>query len=377
MNSDDAQLFAESIMNVVRDAKGAECFFSDITDPCGKVIRSHSIQNSYILDQITESGHVAMLSFDPEEGVSFNTNISRNNASVFKGVCNRHDTNLFQEIDFSANKTFNRTNKRQLHLLALRGMYKELFLKKNVIKTFSALISVLKSKDQNGIVKILPFTAKFKGNFPFDEIDVSILELNLLGQYLAIIDQNNIYTDLTNDITNENYESVEHVVIESSKVIKWAASGISSPNFLLDGTPIFINNSGPPQHLVESQYRLAQRKEVTLEEIATSLHSKTYNYQLMIFNSFPFYTRSFSILSYRRNDSWMQRLASDINGGDASDRELNLSRCILSNLENIVFKASVVMGLGKNRLQKIQKEFGETTFPGRTPSFITTNLFEL
>jgi len=88
-------------------------------------IRAHSIQNSRILDQMSDDGHVMMprLSHDPNGTpvVEFKT-IGRNQATTFTGLCSTHDAEIFRPIDTNR---LDVADPEHLFLLAYRAVLKE------------------------------------------------------------------------------------------------------------------------------------------------------------------------------------------------------------------------------------------------------------
>jgi len=66
-----------------------------------RTIRSHSIQNGRILDQLAVKGHVITLNNASRTGTPDPTfvRIGRNQASVFTGLCAHHDQEIFRDID--------------------------------------------------------------------------------------------------------------------------------------------------------------------------------------------------------------------------------------------------------------------------------------
>jgi hypothetical protein len=88
-------------------------------------IRAHSIQNSKVLDLICRDGHVTALTkkIDAESGpeVVF-SEVGRNKASTFAGLCSKHDAEIFRPID---TETFDQSNPEHLFLIAYRSVLKE------------------------------------------------------------------------------------------------------------------------------------------------------------------------------------------------------------------------------------------------------------
>ena len=90
-----------------------------------KPIRAHSIQNSKVLEFLTNYGHVIMPSLRHDSNgrpyIVFNR-IGRNQATTFSGLCSKHDTEIFKPIEKSDVVV---SNPEQAFLLAYRSVIKE------------------------------------------------------------------------------------------------------------------------------------------------------------------------------------------------------------------------------------------------------------
>jgi len=88
-------------------------------------IKAHSVQNATALSFIEEAGHVSELKTQivDDEPVCVFARVGRNNASTFKGFCNKHDTETFLLID---SKALNLKDQEQLFLIAYRSVTREL-----------------------------------------------------------------------------------------------------------------------------------------------------------------------------------------------------------------------------------------------------------
>ena len=101
------------------------CFWP--SDDCNEpAIKAHSIQNSRILDQLTDDGHVVMpvpkRDLDIIPTIEF-AKVGRNKATTFTGLCGKHDNAMFQAID---NHDVDFSSSEQLFLLAYRSVLKGL-----------------------------------------------------------------------------------------------------------------------------------------------------------------------------------------------------------------------------------------------------------
>ena len=99
-------------------APGMSCTFTPI--------RSHSLQNSQVLDLLVRDGHVKALAkrIDTETGpVIFFDDVGRNDATTFAGFCSEHDSDIFRPIDAN---DFRPTDSEHLFLVAYRAVAREL-----------------------------------------------------------------------------------------------------------------------------------------------------------------------------------------------------------------------------------------------------------
>jgi hypothetical protein len=94
---------------------------------CGATaIRSHSLQNSRVLDLLVREGHVKGLTkrVDKVAGpVIFFDDIGRNQATTFTGFCSEHDSNIFKPLETNS---FRPNDDEHLFLVAYRAVVKEL-----------------------------------------------------------------------------------------------------------------------------------------------------------------------------------------------------------------------------------------------------------
>jgi hypothetical protein len=128
--------------------KATVCLFPGM-ECTEKPIKAHSIQNSKILDLMQVNDHLIGLKVKPNKfeapTVSFAL-IGRNKASTFEGLCEKHDNELFHNID---DFIFNPLDKQQLFLLAYRSVLKETHA--SMSKAIMLQTSYLKKKEIQSI----------------------------------------------------------------------------------------------------------------------------------------------------------------------------------------------------------------------------------
>lgn len=93
-------------------------------DACtSTAIKAHSIQNNRILNLLSDNNHVIMPQMNPGSpdtppSLEFKK-ISRHKATIFTGLCKKHDNELFYPID---NNLIDVTNSEHLFLIAYRSL---------------------------------------------------------------------------------------------------------------------------------------------------------------------------------------------------------------------------------------------------------------
>lgn len=103
-------------------------------------INAHSIQNSKVFDLLESKNHLVGINTRVGENhkpiLDYDENISRNYASTFKGLCQRHDSELFSIID---NYEIDINRLDQLFLITYRSILKELHAVINNMNMFQGL----------------------------------------------------------------------------------------------------------------------------------------------------------------------------------------------------------------------------------------------
>jgi hypothetical protein len=129
--------WSDRTLSNVRRKKALSAFFkyqNERLDRClapgmvckERAIRSHSVQNSRVLDLLVQNGHVKTLGkrIDKRIGpvIQFE-DIGRHQATTFTGFCSEHDREIFAPIE---TQPFDPRSRRHLFLAAYRALAKEL-----------------------------------------------------------------------------------------------------------------------------------------------------------------------------------------------------------------------------------------------------------
>lgn len=358
---EEVRVFAEQFQKYYKNNSVYPCLFH--SDSCsGKSIRSHTVQNSKILDDLVENGHVAML-YPEIGGVKFNCSISRNVATTFSGLCNKHDTELFKPIDLGPDEEleFNDYNNS---LLAFRGICKEYFDKKNIIECITKLSDAIKSRNTTTMNSIIPMTKKYKNNIPWSNFNTDVFDDLIIGNARALLDFEPFFDELKNACVSKDLSSIQHDVITLPSKVEWALSSVITPNLYFDNTETPNIISHKEHESIIANTIIA--KQLGASPLKVAKNSKMFDWRLVALNVVPCEKETKVIFSYLKKDvdvfskysSFLENLTNDKKGE-------YLSKFIISNVGNIVFKPDFVSKLGPSK-SAIEKAFHET-LPGDEP----------
>ncbi len=350
----DLDIFFTELYKKLNNYSYRECLFND--GSCKKPIRSHTLQNAKVIEQISLNGHVGMFKLTFGQGISIEVNIPRSKATTFLGICNAHDTSIFKPIDLNKNEAFDYQDSHKLNLLAYRGLLKEYFEKLNNKEVFKILLDIIKTRDLKRLHNFIPYTKKFKVYFPFHELDTNVFSTTLEGIELALRDIQNIKTSLEESIFN-GVDLVDHDVIIFEKNSLFALSSICTPNTFFDNSKTLNNLT----LLQETNPKLAPK------------------WSGICLNIFPDNNKVIIVFSTPKNESSLKRFALDIKEAkDQTEKEKLLTYFILYNIANVIFSPEAYKNISKEMQEKIKKIFASTIIKDTDyPTNKEINFFEL
>ena len=302
------------------------CF--DEGDDCSeKIIRSHSIQNSFILDQLEIDNHLSIFDYAANGKIQFKK-IGRNNASTFTGFCSFHDSNLFKPIDFNSESDVSTLSSEHFVLFHYRTLCREYWSKLNAIKVFNMMSEAIENQDTASLTKIYPFLSG-QQNLSWDFLNGEMLQMALLGQSMGAGDVEPYYESLRYQIENKKYHLTKGVhFIIPSKEIKFAVSSFLSPVCDFDGNKM-NDFAGKVIHFLG-------------------------------LNIFPHNGDTQVILTWHKKSNY-ECFGKQLEAMSVPEKEIQLSKFILAHCENIVFSPSYTDNLDNTKLEKIEKIFKGTT----------------
>jgi len=278
------------------------------------LIRSHSVQDSRILEQLAVNQHVYILKPDlsevsaakldefAEPQIEFKLE-SIHEATTFKGLCNAHDTQIFQPID---TEDLDMENSYHIFLLAYRAVLKEL----------STLIGTSKMMQKSFLEKVK--LGAVKEDIPSIEGMLPVMQIQ---RAYSFYEYKKKYDDMyLNKIFDNLY--YEYIVLgEKSKI---AVSSIFTP------------------------MEMAKRKDF-IEYIGI--------------NIFPYNDKTYVVFSCLNEDKeYMKNYIRDTMNASGVYQKYLLSKIVLRNCENIVIAPIYFDSWTKSKKETVLKYFKETCF---------------
>jgi len=200
------------------------CSYPDpISDPCSSaIIKSHTIQKRGGIAAIAENGHVhtvkpRMKNLVETKGNPAPRKISVNDASVFPGFCNKHDTSLFKPIEGKVLAL----DKNAAFLLSYRAVAYQRFAKEVEFK----ITSVQRESDRGH-----PFNMQSSIQ--------KILCHYIVGVERGRRDLNRWKAWFDTRLVSGARDDFHFVAVRFDRILPFVASAAFHPEFGFDGTPL-------------------------------------------------------------------------------------------------------------------------------------------
>lgn len=192
-------LIKKALYNEARKVKHEGCLYPQAPPCANEASAAHSIQNNGVLTELAYDDHVYMMITQPMIGENpilpdFDR-VGHNEATTFKGLCNPHDSPLFDPIE---NHPLNLSDPKHVFLLTYRAALKETHESEHSRKVVEA---VYKSLRNDGV---LPGASRLDDPVvqkPGDDATVMAVEKKKLDELLI----------------TESYSEVTYAVVELPK----------------------------------------------------------------------------------------------------------------------------------------------------------------
>ena len=303
------------------------CFYHN--EDCSKeIIRSHSIQNSFILDQLEENNHLKMLEVK-SNGLCCFENVGRNKATTFTGFCKHHDNQIFLPIDFKMTDDLDSISQEQMVLFHFRTLCKEYWAKLNLRKTGKFLKDTVRRKDRLSLLKIYPFL-KNEQTINWNFFNNKHFMIGLEGVARGCEDIENYYKSLLYQINKKKFHLTKGIHLKIKSPAQFAVNSAITPVCDFKGNQ------------------------------ANDFLAKELNY--ICLNLFPHKNETHVILTWDRNSN-CDRLGSQLSELEGDNQKIQLSKFVLAHSSNIVFSPKLTDELSKRHKESIYKIFIGSELP--------------
>lgn len=332
------------LLQEYREKNAIQACFNSSGECSEKIIKAHTIQNSFILDQLENDGHVMMFNYNSKEKLTFKP-ISRNKATTFTGFCNLHDTKIFNKIDFKNANQIDQISSEQIALFHYRTMCFEYWKKLNIIKIHERIEQATQKEDRTIIEEILPIL-KTEKNIDWSFFKHPAITGILEGNRLGAQDIYRFFESSKYQIENNKYHLTKGFHLKIDTKIEFALSSFISP--VCD----FIGNS------------------------VNDFEAKKIDH--MALNIFPHNNKAHIIFSWHKSSKF-KTLEDQINDMTVDQQKVQISKFVLAHSENIVFSPSLTERLTKELNDKIYQIFSGTIIHSSFSlnDFPDVNLFDI
>ncbi|MCO15047.1 hypothetical protein DP372_15190, partial [Listeria monocytogenes] len=290
IDEDNMEDFVKTYKQLNKERRIKQCLYPEKSKCSDKIIRAHSIQNSKIIQRISENGNVYMNKAKPNNPFAVFTKWGRKEATTFTGFCDYHDKVVFQPIE---DRDFELSNE-------------QIFL-----HTYRCLVANMHDKQEQ--VKLGKSTTE-----TFSLSSESSVGLLGLGNGLAVDDFLREKMILDKALINGDFDVVDSIVWEFDFPIQFAGSAFEAPT-----------------------HDLKNRKIQSLETNDIIAH--------LFITIFPENDKSYCIISWLKNSKEiLSELVEQIMGLSAKERKDYLNTTLVKNSDNLVFSPKLIERMSKD-----------------------------
>lgn len=304
-----------------RKATLKECIWGeeDESNCSGKIIKSHSIQRSKILQHISDNGKVQILTLSGEEnGIFGELNLEGTKKfSTFTGFCAKHDKKIFQPIE-DCNFI---GDIEQKYIYAYRSASKEYHAKKESTRMYD-----------NQLTKI-----KNSLNPKINELETTV-GLQMFQAGLSMMELSEVCKLFKCKIESKEFSGLKHHYYTFKKEYPVACSTVFVPYKDFNGNEVLSGN--------EKQF------------LAMNVPEKVEDSYYMFLNIFPENGKTHVLISYFKSKKNKYKFINKLFKDDENKISLKLSNFILNYAENTAFSPTYI----NEKYTKEEKSLIETVF---------------
>ena len=302
------------------------CFMKNECE--GPIINAHSVQNSFVIDQLEKDGHVYVLEHEGNGEIDFKLK-SRNKAGGFSGFCMKHDNQIFGPIDFSSESDVQLFTSEQITLFHFRALTREYWSKLNAIKCFKILTKAYDEHDSEVIYKVYPFL-RAELEIDWEMINNRILKDALEGQKFGAEDARPYYESCLYQINNRKFHLTKGCAFLIDKSVQFAVCSSISPVVDFEGTPLNDFMSKKIHHMGINLFPNGQGKTHVI------------------------------LTWHRSSDHCLSKVGNQLLAMSPLKREISISKFIIAHSENIIWGREYIEKMPDALKSKITKMFIKT-----------------
>lgn len=298
------------LRKILHDAfsEGLECCLYPGAACRNKPSKAHTISKSKVLEQLDINSHVIAFKkeLDLDSGsFKFDKVGIKQHATTFTGLCNEHDSSMFELID---NHDIDPSNKEQLFLLAYRAVLSQMYDK---LAAMTGWMSVYEKMTATNCLK--------SKEDEYLKIEIQRTTFECMKSY-------NYMSAYNAAFNNDDFDEISHYYRVISDV---------KPTLAVSSIINFAENSSTPQNIHDPQ--------------------------IYALNVFPQKSNLVIVISFKRaHKSAVWPYISELDNADDKYLLYRLSKLILIHCENFVLSPKHFETFSEGKKQAIKKYFRET-----------------
>ncbi|MCR9010756.1 hypothetical protein [Gabonibacter chumensis] len=334
---------AKSVFIQLKDnaiKKKSKCMFPGCS--CEAISYSHVFQKNKILNQLVSNGHLMIFDYK-NDGECIYRSKGVNKAFTFKGLCQKHDNDLFASIEKEEPNWF---DTKSQYLLGYKSICREFAIKQIAVEINSEFVISLNKGIETDYIKVFnrdvdpEFVKSFKENTALYQI----YRKKLMGEKLGLSDFQTYKEHLEHGIINKSFEKFEFTTIELPFKLEVC---ISSP----------ISNS---------------YSEIPNEDIARADLP-----EMNVINIFPYQNKTMVIIGSIKGfpNTWANKFINKLKSGNQATQLKAISDLIVYRCEFHCMSESLFRKIGEEKFQQYYNLFRRNLYTMRDID-IDFNLFE-
>lgn len=295
------------------------CLLAEDGKCSSTIVKAHSVQNSFVLDQLQDEGHVYMIEGDRDTPFPILKLLGRNKATAFTGFCSWHDNELFKDIDLADTCSYGRNNPRQACLYFLRSCAHEYWKKLNIIENLEQILA-------GNVSGFVP---------PGDKVSFyEFLSNYIKEQHLGVRDMKIQFESLLFQLQSNKYHLTLIKTYTLNNACRFAASAVCTPYCDFIGHPLF-----------EGRPEIQNHRWPIFSILVLPLQTETI----------------VQFCTHRKDLVLFEKFIKSLDMSDVLECQKAISKGVVSLCENIVLAPKLIRSMSDSEKHDLCRVFMETT----------------